>query len=283
MIGLSDVFFSLWLNDIPVQFNTNIRHQPSKRSDQSVSFSSTPHFSHLQYTGSVLAIRILEHSLRFDQSKTIEVTFSREQNRRFPSYVKSPSLHDDFIFYTNVLPYDIQNQTFNISRDFARATRENLPKHPNVRYFSQHSTSKAVDEDLVTCWQSHREMRLNDFYGIDFLSAQSDLIFTVAVAHSPQVQINLDVEISFDGLRWLSYRSQHGIYTKHNRTLEEHLHTFLFDASEFNRGFRSFRYISFKAMQDLDHHFHVCEIQIIAKEKRTSTMLDFVQVKRGFL
>jgi hypothetical protein len=90
--------------------------------------------------------------------------------------------------------------------------------------------------------------------------------FTIAVAHSSRLQTKLDVSISFDGLRWLSYRSGNGIYTKKNRTLEEYLHTFLFISSEFNRGFRSFRYISFKAMEDWDHHFQVCEIQIISEQ-----------------
>ncbi len=279
MISFSDVFFSVWLNDIPVQINTDIRYLPSQLSDQSVSFSSTTHFDHLQYTSSVLAVRILERFLRFDRLSNDQITFTRQQNRRFPVYVKSSSMNDDLIFYTNILPFHYQNIPFNISHDSERGTRKNLPQHPNANYFSHHTTSKSVDGDLSTCWHAHREIHSNDFYAIDFLSIQNNITFTIAVAHSSRLQTNLDVRISFDGLRWLSYRSKNGIYSKRNRTLEEYLHTFLFNSNEFNLGYRSFRYISFNAIEDWDHHFQVCEIEIISKKKMTSIMRDFVQLK----
>jgi hypothetical protein len=279
LISFSDVFFSIWLNDIPVQINTNIRYQPSKSSDGSVAFSSTPHFGHLQHKSSVLAIRILEHSLRFDRSNNDQITFSRQQNRRFPVYVKSTSINDDFIFYSNILPFNFQNIFFNISHDYERGTRKNLPKNLNVNYFLHHTTSKSVDGDLLSCWYTHREIHSNDFYAIDFLSIQNNITFTVAIAHSPRLQTNLDVRISFDGLRWLSYQSKNGIYRKNNRIFEEFLHTFLFNSDEFNLGYRSFRYISFNAIEDWDHHFRVCEIEIISKKKMTSIMRDFEQLK----
>ncbi len=279
MISFSDVFFSLWLNDIPVQINTNIRNQPSKSTGRSVPFSSTPQFYHFQHTSSVLAIRILERSLRFDRLNNDQVTFPRQQNRRFPSYVKSSSINDNFIFYTNILPFRFQNIPFHVSHDYERGTRKNLPKHPNVKYFSHHTTWKSVDGDISTCWYALRGIHSNDFYAIDFLSIQTNVTFTIAVAHSSRLQRNLDISISLDGLQWLSYQSKNGIYRKKNRTLEEYLHTFLFDSNEFNLGFRSFRYISFKAMEDSDHHFHVCEIEIISKKKMISLMLNFAQLK----
>jgi len=175
-------------------------------------------------------------------------------------------VNDDFIFYTNILPFHFQNISFDISHDSERGTRQNLPQHPDTNYFLHHNTWKSVDGDVSTCWHAHREIHSNDFYAIDFLFIRTNVTFTIAVTHSSQLQTNLDVSISFDGLRWLSYRSENGIYTKKNRTLEEYLHTFLFVSSEFNRGFRSFRYISFKAMEDWDHHFQVCEIQIISEK-----------------
>jgi hypothetical protein len=257
--------------------NTNIRYQAS-RSKGSVSFSLTPHFAHLQYASSVLAIRILEHSLRFNRTRNNNVQFSRQQNRRFPYYVKSPSMNDDFIFYTNILPYQLQEKSFNISQDFQRGTRRNLPRDPNAKYFSRHSTSATVDDDLSTCWHTSREIHSNDFFALDFLYIQTNVVFTVAVAHSPQLQKTLDVSISFDGLQWLSYRSHNGIYTKKNRTAEEHLHTFLFDSSEFNPGFQSFRYLSFKAIKESDHHFHVCEVQIISEKEIVHIRRDFHQM-----
>ena len=152
-------------------------------------------------------------------------------------------------------------------------------ENPNVKYFVHHTTSKSVDGDLSTCWYALREIHSNDFYAIDFLSIQHNVTFTVAVAHSSRLQTNLDVSISFDGLRWASYRSKNGIYRKMNRTSEEYLHTFLFNSNEFNLGFQSFRYISFKAIEDWDQHFQVCEIEMISKTKMISLMPNFAQLK----
>jgi hypothetical protein len=93
------------------------------------------------------------------------------------------------------------------------------------------------------------------------------------------LQKKLDISISFDGLRWISYRSQKGIFTKNNRTLQQDAYTFLFNSGEFNPGFKSFRYISFKAIEDSDHHFQVCEVRIVSKRDIINMMLDFDQLK----
>lgn len=257
--------------------NTVLRSHPSRPSSSSVSFSSTRYFSHLQYSSSVLAIRILEQELRSTRSKKKQVTFSHEHNRRLPTYVKSPSLHDNLIFYTNILPIKFENISFTIAQDYQRATRRNLPRHANVNYFQYHGTLKALDGDLATCWQTHRTIESDDFYAIDFLSIQSTVLFTIAVGHHPKFQADLDVQISFDGLYWMSYLSMNGIYKKINRTLEEHVYTYLFDSSEFNLGFRSFRYISFKARTDRDDRFQVCEIEMLPYEKLTHIKLNFYQ------
>ena len=275
LIRLSDVFFSVWLNNLPVQFNTILHSQPSKPSKGAVPFSSTPNFSRFQYNSSVLAIRILEHWLRSNRSDNDTVTFTRQENRRFPSYIKSPSLKDDFIFYTNILPYNFENVSFNISQDFERGTRKNLPHNVDEQHFRANGTFKAVDNDLKTCWRTSREIQSNDFYAIDFLSIQNSVTFVITVAHSLRLQTNLDVLISFDGLFWVSYRSTNGIYRKKTRTSDEQGHTFLFDSSQFNVGFQSFRYISFKTFQNVDDRFQVCEIETIFKEKVQDIITDF--------
>ena len=274
LIGLADVFFSVWLNSIPVQLNTILREQSSRFPRLAVPFSSTSDFLFFQYNSSILAIRTLERSLRFDHSKNQNVTFSRQEDRRFPSYVKSPSLKDDFIFYTNILSFDFENISFNISRDFERGTRRNLPERPNISHIIDYTTLQAVDSDLKTCWHTHREIRSNDFFAIDFLSIQTTVMFTLAVGHSALLQSSLEVEVSFDGVLWTRYQSINGIYTKTNRTVEQRIHTYLFDSSEFDIGFRSFRYISFRAKKDWNNRFEVCKVETVSKERITHIKSD---------
>jgi hypothetical protein len=239
-------------------------------------FSSTSRFSELQYMSSVAAIRILERSLRLDKPKKSDnVTFSRQQNRRFPYYIKSPSFNADFIFYTNVLPFELQYVSFNISRDFQQETRPNLSQDPNVTYFCSHSTLKAVDSDLSTCWHPNRAIQPGDFFAVDFLYAQTNVTFTLTVTHSVILQRSLDLSISFDGLWWLSYRSYRGIFTKKNQTLSPQFYSILFDSTQFAPGFESFRYISFKTLSSSKHRFQVCEVQMVSKKNIDDIMHDF--------
>ncbi|CAF1185454.1 unnamed protein product [Rotaria magnacalcarata] len=245
LVHLSDVFFSIWLNDIPSQFNINIHEFTG--SNSGASFSSTSNFFQYQYQSSILAIRILEHNLRYNQSNaTNQLGFRRWSNRRFPHYIKSSSLKDDFIFFTNVLPIDIENIPFNISKDFERGTRKNLPRGSSVAFFVSHTTLKVVDNDSKTCWRSGRNARRGEFFAIDFLHIQTNLSFSLTVRHTRELQDNLDFNLSLDGLWWITYRSLNGIKRKsQNSTSDEHQHVIVFNATEFNAGFHSFRYVAF--------------------------------------
>ena len=264
LIELSDIFFSIWLNDIPSQINTNIQEQSSVSPDGSLSFSSTSNFSDLQHRSSVLAIRILEYSLKNNDN----ITFPRQQHRRFPSCVKSPSLNDDFIFYTNILPFEMQNISFNISRDFERGTRQNLPQGPNVTFFTSHSTWKAVDGDVSTCWQTNRPIHSDDFFAIDLLRIQTNITFAMTVQHSLLLQQNLEIGISLDGVQWIPYRSLKGSFTTKNKISPKKFYIIIIDSSRFSRSFQSFRYISFKSTISSNQRFQICEIELISSKNK---------------
>ena len=269
LINLGDVFFSLWLNDIPSQMNTLIRSQPSPARNESVPFSSTDGFQELQHNSSVMAIQVLERALRSEQHSGLSrshVTFPRQQRRRFPTFVKSPSHTDDLIFYTNILPVDLHTVPFNISRDFERGTRRNLPTGITVRQFSVQSTSAAVDGDPLTCWRPHRDLLVDDFFAIDFLRAQSNVSFILSVDHGSVFQSHLEMSISFDGLWWILYRSTKGIF-RQKFLFPRHLQTYLVDAAQFTLGFSSFRYIKYKTKIPSEHRFEVCELQLITNDK----------------
>ena len=259
--------------------NTDIRHQPSASSSGSVPFSSTAGFNELQHNSSVIAIRILEHALRFQQSppspSPSPVTFPRQQRRRFPTYVKSPSLTDDLIFYTNVLPLDFHTVPFNISRDFARGTRQNLPQGISVRHFTARSTSAAVDGDLLTCWRPHRDLRIDDFFAIDFLRAQTNVSFILTVKHGFIFHSHLELSISFDGLWWIPYRSSKGLSINKNASTTPQQQTYLVDAAHFSLGFASFRYIKYKTRNISEHRFEVCELRLITKDKINQVRTEF--------
>ncbi|CAF1004814.1 unnamed protein product [Rotaria magnacalcarata] len=265
LIHFSDVFFSIWLNDIPSQFNMNIRHLPASKAD--VPFSSTSSFLNYQYQCSILAIRILEHNLRQNQSNDVKyVEFSRQRHRRFPNYIKSSGGKDEFIFFTNILPMDIERIPFNISKDFERGSRNNLPKGSNVSFFVSHTTLNAVDNDPKTCWRPGRNVHRGEFFAIDFLYIRTNLSFSITIAHGQELQNSLDLNLSFDGVWWIAYRSLNGITIRHqNLTSNIEQYKIVFNSTEFNTGFHSFRYIAFNAskLSPWDE-FQVCDVQTMA-------------------
>ncbi|CAF3646362.1 unnamed protein product [Rotaria socialis] len=270
LMHFSDVFFSIWLNDIPSQFNMNIRHLPA--SNAGVSFSSTSSFFNYQYQSSILAIRILQRNLRYNQSKDVNhLEFSRRQNRRFPNYIKSSGGKDKFIFFTNILPMDIERIPFSISKDFERGSRNNLPKGTNVSFFLSHTTLNAVDNDPKTCWRPGRNVHRGEFFAIDFLYIRTNLSFSITVAHGQELQNSLDLNLSFDGVWWIAYRSFNGI-TIRNQNLTSNIQQYkiVFNATEFNTGFHSFRYIAFNSSKlSPCGEFQVCDVQTMAHTTHT--------------
>ncbi|CAF3805596.1 unnamed protein product, partial [Rotaria sp. Silwood1] len=260
----SDVFFSIWLNDIPSQLNMFIRNLPG--SHTGASFSSTLEFLQYQYQSAVLAIRILEHNLRQNQSNdTNYIAFPRRQNRRFPYCVKSSSPKDGFIFFTNILPMDIQTIPFNISKDFERGTRTNLPRGPKIAFFYSHTTLKAVDNDPKTCWRPGRNVRQGEYFAMDFLYIRTNLSFSVTIGHSLKIQKNVDINLSFDGLWWITYRAIKGITIKSHNSISNHQqYVIIFNSTEFNSGFHSFRFIAFNTSRVSSlGEFQICDVKII--------------------
>lgn len=234
-----DVFFPIWLNDIPSQFNMNIRHLSAINTDEQ--FPPFHKFLDNIYQSSLFAVRILENSLRQNQSNDSNmIAFPCQKNRRFPNYVKSPNVKDEFIFYTNILPINTQRIPFNIS--------------------------KAVDNDLNTCWRSRSNVIGGDFFGIDFLYIQTNLTFSITIEHTKYLQKKLDLNFSLDGLWWLTYLSLNGITEKpvDDSTSNFNRYTIIFNSTEFNLGFHSFRYVAFNSTETFySGDFQVCDVQIL--------------------
>ena len=259
LLNLSDVFFSLWLNQVPILMNANIRELPG--ASRGPSFSSTANFYELQYRSSVSAIRILEKALRLNQSNST-VSFPRQLNHRFPTYVKSPGPKNSFVFYSNILPLDFERIPFNITLHFERGTAKNYPQAANVRHFLSYGTVKAVDSDTSTCWHTHREIRPGDFFAIDFLHVRTNITFSLVVAHNLTMQTSLETSISLDGVQWLPYRSLQGIMFANSTLSNPKLQTILFHSAQFTPGCQTFRHISFRAVSHSASIWKVCEIQL---------------------
>lgn len=267
LMALSDVFFSVWLNEIPSQMNTDIKGMGF---GSIAAFSSTSGFGEMRYQSGIDAIRILEHALRVNQSSNTTLTFPRRSQRRMAHSVKSPGLHDDLTFFTNVLPVDIAHIPFDIKRDFARGTRDNLPNGTIVDFFTSHSTLYAVDRDAATCWRPRDAVRQGDYFAIDFLRIQTNISFSVVVGHDRSLQASLEMRVSLDGLWWLPYRSLHGISIDSNVNGRQYLSKVTYNASQFRDGFRCFRYVMFNANEARKKPFSVCDVQIIQRNSTVS-------------
>ena len=278
LTALSDVFFSVWLNDIPAQMNTDIKELTQKETG-ALSFSSTNGFLGMQRRSTINAIRILEHALRLNRSSNGTLAFPRHSRRRLPYSVKSPGFQDDLSFYTNVLPLDIVEIPFNITRDFARGTRHNLPRGGIVNQFTAHPTLHAVDRDPVTCWSPRNAARPGDYFAIDFLSITSNVTFSLIVGHDRSLQARLEMRVSLDGRWWNSYRSWHGISVESNVGGRRYMSKITYESSQFTVGFRSFRYAMFKNNDPWKVPFRVCDVKILQHSWQKSSWMEVKKLK----
>ncbi|CAF3804584.1 unnamed protein product [Rotaria socialis] len=212
----------MWMNQLPAQFNGCLLQLDE---GTSLSFENID-FDTVQYRSSVLAIEILEKTLRsFTNSNLFP---QKHVTNSYLTYTKLLcSYNDKFISFTNCLPIDnLERIPFNITTDFKRA--------------------QAVDNDTRTCWKIHRSIRSADLFAIDFQTIQINraLSFSIGYLHQKPIQTKLQISISLDCQTWIEFGQQNQsgvIYDEKNLVI---CHTGLFPT-----GFQVFRFIKFVSLE----------------------------------
>jgi hypothetical protein len=263
LLPQADQFFAIWMNQLPAQFNGRMLHSSEGASSSFENYD----FESIQYRASVLSIEVLENTLRTSPNSPL---FERRRTSNIlVTYTKSPcSYNDKFIFFTNCLPINnLEQIPFNITTDFRRATRANLPNtrrspyHEDLTFFERHSTANAVDNDNTTCWKSNHDVLLGDLYGMDFHTIQvnRDLSFSIEYLHENSLQENLEISISLNTVKWIVIPQpyQNGIIHDRQKKLVT-FHTRLLPDE-----FQVFRAIKFTSLTDEFNAFHVCEVKLI--------------------
>lgn len=251
------------MNQFPAQLNGRMKHSSEGASSSFENFD----FDTIQHRASVLAIEVLEQTLRYSPNSPL---FERRRaSNPLAAYTKSPcSYNDRFLFYTNCFPIDnLEFIPFNITTDSRRGTRSNLPNtsrspyHEGLKFFEGHNTANAVDNDKSTCWKSHRSILTGDLYGIDFqtIQTQGDLAFSIEFHHDQSLQENLEISISLNSIKWMPIPREYQtgiVYDTANNLVT-------FDTKLFAKSFQTFRLIKFTALIDDPRSFHICEVKLI--------------------
>ena len=200
----------------------------------------------MQQTSSILALRQLESSLRSNEQQA-NSTFPRHQQRRFPYLIKTSSPTDEFILFSNILPFDISTQFTRHENEF----KSNDLINSNV--------TKAIDGDETTCWNPRKFVNKGDFFAFDFHSIETNVILLLIVNQTENFRNHLDIRVSFDGQWWISspLLSQQIKSEKFMDTF----HRLIIDSEHFPLQLRSFRYISFNATRYLSESFSLSEVK----------------------
>ncbi|CAF4780221.1 unnamed protein product, partial [Rotaria sp. Silwood1] len=155
LIPQGDQFFSIWMNQIPAQFNGRLLHSD----EDALSSFENDDFELLQYRASVMSIQTLETTLRSSSNSNL---FQRKRaSNTLVTYTKSPST------------------------DIKRGTRTNLPhiqKSPyrdSLKFFETFNTANTVDNNNESYWKMNRSLRYGDLYGIDFQTIQTNHGFQI--------------------------------------------------------------------------------------------------------
>ena len=163
--------------------------------------------------------------------------------------VRSPSVTDDFVFFSNSLLSRCERSS-SIESDTSECC---VREHP----------FKAVDNDSSTCWYSAQAVRHGEYFGIDLLQVRTNITLELILAHAVEFQKSLVMSLSLDKKWWMPYRSTNGIHFHDVSDSQlRDKYKMVLDASEFNLGFRSFRYIAFNRSSDSLAYFHVCNVQL---------------------
>lgn len=259
-IPQSDQFFSIWMNQIPSQFNGRLIHSEEGASSSFFNFD----FEEIQYRASILAIRTLVENLKISKRSKI---FRRQRiTNLVVDSVKSPCSYTNlWIFFSNCLPIDrIEEIPFNVTVDLKRSTRKNLPNSngspykDDLHFFEKFNTANAVDDDRTTCWKINRLLRPGDFFGVDFLYVQMNKFwsFTIVYRHSTRLQKQLEISISLDSRIWrvLPPTETKGIFYNEDKLYV----TFL--PRKFPLSFQKFRFVRFTFQGMNETSFEICEI-----------------------
>lgn len=246
---------------MPTQMVVDLKNIPPSSKETVKAFSSTENFDVHLTASAVLAIRKLDFSLRLNETQSNPV-YTRQSKRRLPYTTRSPSLNDDFIFFSNVLPVDIEQIPFDISRDFDRATYRNVPTGTNFTHYAQYNTLKAVDLDNRTCWRPLGTVKKGHFFALDLLHIEKEVTIGITIAHSLKLQKILDMCVSFDGVFWISHPSLRTSSIETIQLSSMNLIRLLIKSRDFLSELQSFRYIAFNATADFDEAFQVCDMQI---------------------
>ena len=263
MIAVADVFFSIWLNDMPTQLVVDLQLYQKPDENKSIAFSSADDFPQLQFDSAVKCIRVLERQLR-SKNRNSTINFSRHPMRRFSYIVKAPNSDGNLLFFTNVLPIDITTIPFNIDEDFDRATYNNIPAGPKFSHFKHHHPIKAVDQNRDTCWSPLQPVKIGDFFGFDFLQTRQTISFLLTVQHDAFLQRSLEMRISKDGSKWLPCRPSKNfinIYKK-SSTIRSTVYRINIDHGPSEDSL--FRYIIFNATKFYSGVFSVCDIRLLS-------------------
>lgn len=174
-----------------------------------------------------------------------ETVHSRcQSNDKHMDMVRSPSLDDDFVFFTNIVPLNIE-------------------QHRSNSCDASDQLSKATDRDSRTCWHTSSTVQHGQHFAIDLLHLRTNITVELTLAHQLDFQKSLVISLSLDGNWWIPYRSARGIHfqTSTDAQLPD-TYNMLLNASQFNHGFRSFRYVLFNSTHDSLDHFRVCRVSI---------------------
>lgn len=247
---------------MPTQMVAHLRFISFPTNLTDVAYSGHKNFYDGQYRSSVVAIRVLEHVLRTNPTN-VTLKFPRGQKRQFPYRVQSHSNNDDYLFFTNILPIEVESIPFNITVDFDRGTYRYVPGGPNYVHFEAHHTLKALDDSNKTCWCPNRTVRRGEFFAVDFLRIQSNLHFLLVLGSNFTLRRNIDMRISFDGVEWESCTPLERFPSKVQGPTVSGETAYSFNASLFPANFQVFRSVGSFATRAIEK-FHVCDVRLLS-------------------
>ncbi|KAI8643412.1 hypothetical protein BD408DRAFT_431445 [Parasitella parasitica] len=197
-IRQAEHYFAIWLNQYPwLLSNHPHTSKGDKATDRDIAYPQTLD----RHTFD--AIRHLQISLALDQSDAPQDYFERQEEEPSLEYrdVRSSCVNDRCLFMTNMDPFVRPSQvTFDYQNITSIPKLENIYDSmsivPSSREWDEYSYQTAVDNDPNTCWNTIKNPKQNDYFGLILVGTSkvsNVVIDTVETVKQPEKQFSVSV------------------------------------------------------------------------------------------
>ncbi|CAG8507509.1 3144_t:CDS:2 [Paraglomus occultum] len=260
-LRLLDMYFSLWTNQYPYQLSN-----PLTPLEQEGAWSTGVDQWAIVYANILDAVQRLFKALAVNTGSEYYV---RDEER--PMFnnrdVRAPCTNDKCLFLTNIDPFPSPRSVYyanNITHVHEQEARFNRLNFPSNDFWDKHAYHTAVDTNVNTCWNSFKNPKSGDYFGLQFVVPRKFNKITLTSSKDiSKYDASFNIHISDNGRVWKTC-NRRNLTDKEN---EEYLSnsqinsiTIYFDCG--TKGEEPTKFVKISTSRNFPEPLEICSIKL---------------------